>query len=97
MLKSFMNFDNFVFPKLVTIIYWIGIVLIGLGTIIGFFGSLVGMSNPYGSPAVGLGAALVTLLGGVIGLVLWRLVIEFWLVIFSIRDLLRDIRDQRKI
>ena len=85
MLKAFLNFDDFVFPKLVTVIYWISIVLIVLGTILGFFGALIGMSNPYGSPAMGLGGALVALVGGVIGLVLWRLIVEFWLVIFSIR------------
>tara|TARA_A100001391_G_scaffold144103_2_gene101862 strand:+ start:1939 stop:2223 length:285 start_codon:yes stop_codon:yes gene_type:complete len=90
MLKSFFSFDTFVFPKIVTIIYWIGIAVIVIGTL----GSLLTvMSNPYSS-GMGVFGALAILVGGAVGIVAWRLVVEFWLVIFSIRDLLRDIRDQ---
>lgn len=96
MLRAFLNFDSFVFPKIVTIIYWIGLVLIALGTLLGFLGALFMGSSGYGGAmgaSGGIIGALLTLAGGVIGIVAWRLVVEFWLVIFSIRDLLRDIRD----
>lgn len=98
MIRAFFNFDSFVFPRIVTAIYWIGLVVIGLSTLVGFFGMLFGGPN-YGD-AMGAGGgivgALMTLIGGVIGVIGWRLLVEFWLVIFSIRDLLRDIRDGTK-
>jgi hypothetical protein len=90
MLKSFFSFDTFIFPKIVTIIYWIGIVMIVIGTL----GSLLAvMSSPNGA-GMGFLGAIAALVAGAVGLVAWRLVVEFWLVIFSIRDLLHDIRDQ---
>ena len=98
MIRAFFNFDSFVFPRIVTVIYWIGLVFIGLSTLVGFFGMLFG-GNYYGG-AMGTGGgiigALMTLIGGIIGVIGWRLLVEFWLVIFSIRDLLRDIRDGTK-
>ncbi|WP_404400186.1 DUF4282 domain-containing protein [Pelagibacterium halotolerans] len=92
MIKSFLNFDTFIFPKIATVIYWIGLVLIVLGTLASAFGALF-RSDVMGNQMGGLGFLFV-LVGGVIAIIAWRVVVEFWLVIFSIRDHLRDIRDQ---
>lgn len=97
MLRAFLSFDTFVFPKIAVILYWIGLVFIILGTIVGVIGGLL-YGNMAADPAMGAGdgflAVIVALVGGIVGIVFWRLVVEFWLVIFSIRDTLRDIRDQ---
>lgn len=93
-LKPFFNFDTFIFPRIATIVYWIGIVLISLSAIIAAFGSLF-MSVQYGNGfGAGLMGFLAALVGGMLGLLAWRLLVEFWLVIFSIRDTLREIADQ---
>lgn len=93
MLNTFMNFDEFIFPKIVKIIYWIGLVLIGLGTLAGMFGALATSSSVGGGAAfVGF---LVALIVGAVGIIVWRVVVELWIVLFSILDTLKEIRDQR--
>jgi hypothetical protein len=94
MLSSFMNFDEFIFPKVVKIIYWIGLVLIGLGTLASMFGSLMASS------AIGGGGGflgfLFAIIGGIVGVIVWRVMVELWIVLFSILDTLKEIRDQSK-
>ncbi len=91
MLRSFLNFDDFLFPKLVTIIYWVGLVLIALFAIIGALGSLA--AGNYGGGGLGF---LVALIGGVISIVVWRITMELAIVLFSIQDILKSIRDQNR-
>jgi len=97
MLRAFTNFDSFIFPKIVVVIYWIGIVLILIGTIFGFFGALF-MGNspamPAGMGAIGPLGAILTLIGGVAGIVIWRITVELWMVLFSIHGVLKEIRDK---
>jgi hypothetical protein len=95
MLRAFLSFDTFLFPSLTKIIYWVGLALIALGTIVGALGALASMANPM----IGAGGFLgfiVALIAGAIGLVVWRIAVELWLVLFSIYDVLKDIRDGRR-
>ncbi|MBU1176807.1 MAG: DUF4282 domain-containing protein [Alphaproteobacteria bacterium] len=93
MLKMFLTFDEFVFPKLVTIIYWIGAVVIVLSTLGGAFGAM-SIGNYYG--AGGIVGFLIALIAGVLSLIVWRVVMELTIVLFSIHDTLKAIRDQGK-
>ena len=98
MLRAFFSFDTFVFPSLVKVIYWIGLVLIVLATIVAAVGAIAASGNPYmgGGAGAGVIGLIVALIGGVVSLVFWRVAIELWLVLFSMHDLLREIRDQRR-
>lgn len=98
MFSAFLNFDTFIFPKIVKVIYWIGMVLIALGTLFGAFASLfmsADMNGMGGGGATGIVGFLAVLIGGTIGAIVWRVTIELWLVLFSILETLKQIRDQR--
>lgn len=102
MLADLMNFDKFVAPTLIRIVYWIGIVLIVLGTLMGIAGGgMMGsmMGGGYGGYGGGfnLGAALFALIGGAVALLVWRVMCEVWIVIFSINDRLGILVDRDKI
>lgn len=96
MFKAFLSFDSFILPKLTRFIYWLGLVVIGLGTLAGAFGALAMGSNPYAPAGGGFIGFLLALIGGVIAIVIWRIAVELWMVLFSIYDVLKEIRDQRR-
>lgn len=95
MLNDLTNFNKFVAPTLIRIVYWIGIVLIILGTLGAVFGGGM-MMGGYGGGGFNLGAALMSLIAGVCGLIIWRVVCEVWIVIFSINDRLGMLVDRGK-
>ncbi|HXQ51489.1 MAG TPA: DUF4282 domain-containing protein [Stellaceae bacterium] len=69
-MQKYFNFDELITPTIITIIYWIGIVLIVLGA----------LSSVYG----GFGAFVVGIIVGAISLVLWRVWCEVMLILFRI-------------
>jgi uncharacterized membrane protein YeaQ/YmgE (transglycosylase-associated protein family) len=87
MFQAFLTFETFIFPRIATVLYWIGLVLIILGTVIGAIGSLF--------TEAGFIGFLIALIGGIIGLVVFRVTVELWMVLFSILDTLKQIRDRR--
>lgn len=96
-----MNFDKFLAPVLIKIVYWIGIVLIVLSTLLGLVGgSMMPMMNSYSNYGGGgfnpLGAVLA-LLFGACALLFWRVVCELWIVIFSINDRLGVLVERGKV
>jgi hypothetical protein len=95
MLADLMNFNKFVAPTLIRIVYWIGIVLIILGTLGGVIGGGALMGG-YGG-GFSLGGALMALIGGVLGLLVWRVVCEVWIVMFSINDRLGQLVERGKV
>jgi hypothetical protein len=102
MFQSLLNFDKFVAPTLIRIVYWIGIVLIVLGTLAGIFGGSMmsgGMMGGYGGYGGGFNpaGALFALIGGAAGLLIWRVMCEVWIVLFSINDRLGQLVDRSKI
>ena len=84
------SFDNFIAPKLVKFLYVLSLILISILAIVVVIGGLVGLGN--GTPA-GLLAIILAPLVWIIYLVLARLWLEFFIVIFKISDDLKDIRD----
>lgn len=83
--NSLMNFDKFVAPTLIRIVYWIGIVFIVLGTLMAVFGGGM-MASQYGGGGFNPIGALVALVAGAAALLFWRVMCEVWIVIFSIND-----------
>ncbi|HEY0920565.1 DUF4282 domain-containing protein [Devosia sp.] len=96
MFRAFLSFDSFIFPKLTKLIYWIGLAAIALFTVIGALGALFagGSSHLAGTGYNGFVAFLGILVGGALSALVWRIVVELWMVLFSIYDVLKEIRDQ---
>jgi uncharacterized membrane protein len=80
------TFKKFVAPVLIQISYWVGLVLIVLMTLVGIAGTSVFSSYYYGGGGFSVGGALLSLVGGVFGALIWRVVCEIWIVIFSVND-----------
>ncbi|KAA5801718.1 DUF4282 domain-containing protein [Alkalicaulis satelles] len=90
-IKRFINFDRLIATTLIKILYWIGLIGIGLFVIFGMLGGLVGMTQDFVTGfATFVGAPLI----GVIFLLFWRFAMEVYIVIFSIHDRLGEIRDK---
>ncbi|HWA00700.1 MAG TPA: DUF4282 domain-containing protein [Caulobacterales bacterium] len=100
MFASLLNFDKFVAPTLIRIVYWIGIVLIALGTLGAIFGGgmMGAMMGGYGGGGgFNVGGALIGLIAGAAGFLMWRVACEVWIVIFSINDRLGVLVDRGKM
>lgn len=94
MLKGFLSFDRFMFPRIARIIYFIGLIIIALTALAGIAaGVLVAISDPI----VGTGAIVGAIIGALIGALVWRLMVELWLVLFSINDHLKAIRNRGEL
>lgn len=94
MFEKLLKFDEFIFPQVTKIIYYVGLVMIALFTVLGALGALftgIGQGN-FGGGLVGLIGALI---GGAVGVLIWRITVELWTVVFSIHDILKDIRDRK--
>ncbi|MBY0563800.1 MAG: DUF4282 domain-containing protein [Hyphomonadaceae bacterium] len=94
MLGSLMNFDRFVAPSLIRIVYWVGIVAIVLGALATMAGSLGSLSY---SPTNAMGGIVIAIIGGLVGLLVWRVACEVWIVIFSINDRLGQLVERGKV
>ena len=84
------TFKKFVAPVLIQISYWVGLIFIALLTLVGIAGTSLFSSYYYGGVFGGggfsVGGALLSLLGGVFGALIWRVVCEIWIVIFSVNE-----------
>ncbi|MFN4185062.1 MAG: DUF4282 domain-containing protein [Hyphomonas sp.] len=90
MLNQFLKFDKLIGTKLITILYYLGLIGIGLGLIAGVLsglGTMVSFSF-FG----GVGMIIGSLIGAAIGLLFWRFICELYLLLFRMADDLRDIK-----
>jgi len=100
MLNDLVDFKTFVAPRLVQIVYWIGIVgivLATLGMIAG--GGMMGaamMGGGYGGGGFNIMGAVFGLIWGACALIIWRVACEVWMVIFSINDRLGQLVERGK-
>lgn len=85
------KFDKLVAPTVLKIVYWLGLVGIALTCLLSIIGAVTMMSY---SAATGLGTLLLSLIGLAFGTLVWRIVIEIYMVIFSINDRLGEVRDR---
>ena len=90
--KDFLAFRRMVTPIIIQVIFWIGVVGVVLGGIVGFFTMLItGISR--GEAMSILGALIGVPLMTIVGLLLVRLYTELLIVIFRINDTLTDIKN----
>lgn len=83
-IRNLFDFDTFVSPVLIRFGYWAGMVLIllkGLGWLFSGFG---------GGFFSGLGVMVMTCITTALSLIVWRVICEGALVLFSINDRVRD-------
>lgn len=89
-LADIITFEQLVAPKVLKVIYWLG----NLGIVIMMLVSMAGAFSVMDySFATGLGTLLLALLGGLFGVLVWRVVIEMYIVFFGIYERLGDIRE----
>ena len=94
MLASLLNFDKFVAPTLIRVVYWVGIVGIIGGVLFSLSTALQQMSYNASSA---IGGVIIALIGGAAALLLWRVICEIWIVIFSINDRLGQLVERGKM
>lgn len=82
--SDFLSFEKLITPSVIKIVYWLGIAVLVVFGVGSFFMGLF-----YGS----FGAGLMSLVGSVLGLLLWRVMCELYIVIFGMFDRLGQIRD----
>jgi len=85
------KFDKMVAPTVLKIVYWLGLVGIVLWALFALFAAVNMMSY---SASSGLGMLLLAVVGLLFGTLMWRIVIEIYMVVFSINDRLGEIRDR---
>ena len=83
-LSDFFSFERLITPSVIKIVYWLGIAVLLVFGVASFFMGLLSGS---------LGAGLLSLVGSVLGLLLWRVMCGLYIVIFGMFDRLGQIRD----
>ena len=82
-MSDFLSFDNFITPKIIRIVFALGLLLIALVTLFRVLWGIWQLSIFYGVILPLIGACVVTLL--------WRIYCELLLVFFDMRDTLAEI------
>ena len=95
MLNQLLSFDKLIGTKLITILYYLGLIGIALGLIAGVLsglGTMVSFSF-FG----GIGLVIGTIIGAAVGLLFWRFICEMYLLLFRMADDLRDIKSAKSL
>ena len=88
-LADMTSFDKLIAPKVLKIVYWIGLVGIAIACLMSFVGAL-GMLQY--SASMALGTMLLSIFGLAFGALFWRILIEIYMVFFGIYDRLGEIK-----
>ncbi|WP_405468631.1 DUF4282 domain-containing protein [Morganella morganii] len=88
MLKSLLTFDQMITPKIITILYWLGLIGVLLSGVTTIF---IGMS--YGNSLGGLFGGLATIVFGGLGV---RVFCEMIILSFNIYGKLKEIAENTK-
>lgn len=92
MLNQFLTFDKLIGSKLITILYFLGLIGIALGVLGVIFAGFAAMRYGFFE---GLGTIIAALIGGVIALLFWRFMCELYIILFRMADDLRDIKNAK--
>ena len=100
MLKSFLNFDNFITPRIITIIYWMQIVavfFIAFNVMFSGIGAEIGYARHGGfyRPSFTFLSFLLGIFTFVAGILTVRVMNELVIVLFRIQEHLKAIREQK--
>ena len=89
-LSDLFNFEKLIAPKVLKIVYWLGLAGIAVMCLISFVGSLAMLQY---SAATALGTMLLSAIGLAFGVLFWRILIEVYMVFFGIYERLGEIKD----
>ncbi|PKQ01624.1 MAG: hypothetical protein CVT73_22465 [Alphaproteobacteria bacterium HGW-Alphaproteobacteria-12] len=89
--KDFLSFEKFLSGNILKFLYWLGLVIIVMFVLASMSGSVSTMSY---NGALGVLQLLVALAVGALGILLWRVICEMYLVFLSMNDRLKEIRDR---
>ena len=89
-LKRFLSFDRLLGVGLVQIIFYVGLIGICGGILIGMMFAIVTLTSDIGGGVVQLVA--IPAVGAVL-LVLWRFICELFIVVFEMNERLGELRD----
>jgi hypothetical protein len=90
-IRDLLDFDKLVAPRVLKIVYYLGLVGITLFAL----ASLAGAFEMMGYDAtMGLGTLVMVVIGYAIGILFWRILIEVYMTFFGIYDRLGEIRDR---
>jgi len=92
MLKYFVGFDQLIGTRLIKVLYYVGLVGIGLFAITGIFGGFAAMGSSF---LGGLGAIVMAIIGALVGAAFWRFMCEIYMLFFRMSDDLRDIKNHQ--
>jgi len=93
--RNFLSFERMITPVIITILFWIGLIVVALSAIYVFFSGIYNGINGDGFGAVlgGLfGGPLVFVLGGL----MVRIYAELLILAFRINETLTDIKNELK-
>ncbi len=90
--NRFLNFDKLIGASLIKIIYFVGLALIIIGTLIMMLSSLGALGS---EPFAALGAFIIAPVFGVISILFWRFICELYILLFRMSDDLRDIKNEK--
>ena len=82
-MSEFLSFDTFIAPKIIRMVFVLGLLLIALGTLIRVLWGIWSFSIFSG--------VIMPLIGACIVALMWRIYCELILVFFDMRDKLADI------
>jgi hypothetical protein len=88
LIGRFTSFDKLISTGLIKILYWVGIVVIGVGTLVAAFS---GFSQGFMS---GVGSLIAAPIIAVIGIIFWRFLCELYIVIFGMYNRLGEISEK---
>ena len=90
-LGDLLSFEKLIAPKVLKVLYWLGLIGITLFALVSLSGAFGMMSY---SPAAGLGMIVGTIVGYLVGILFWRIMIELYMTFFGVYDRLGEIRDR---
>jgi len=90
-LSDMMGFEKLIAPRLLKVVYWIGLAGIAIFALMSLAGSLTMLQY---SAATALGTMILSIIGFGFAVLFWRVMIEIYIVLFGIYERLGEIRDK---
>lgn len=92
LISRFLSFDKLMGTSLIKIIYFLGLVGIGLMFLLSIFSALRAFGSSFGA---GLGGLVLAPIIAVVSILFWRFACELYILLFLLREDVRDIRDHK--
>ncbi len=90
-LSDMASFEKLIAPRLLKVVYWIGLAGIAIFALMSLAGSLTMLQY---SAATALGTMILSIVGFGFAVLFWRVMIEIYIVLFGIYERLGEIRDK---